>query len=78
MSLMLTSVDSDPVRCENSPRAAHDLMAVLKAEIDHAARLLPSQGPIASFVHHNTLHMLEHLPFHEAVKEGAAVFGCEP
>src|SRR5690606_17841302 len=31
-----------------------------------------------SFVHHNTLHMLEHLPFHDAVKEGASIFGCEP
>lgn len=57
---------------------SHDLSVELEAEIKHAAHLLPSQGPIASFVHHNTLHMLEHLPFHEAVKEGAAIFGCEP
>ena len=30
------------------------------------------------FVHHNTLHAFEDLPFDEAVKEGAATYGCHP
>lgn len=64
--------------CDGVSSNSHDLSAELEAEIRRAAHLLPSQGPIASFVHHNTLHMLEHLPFHEAVKEGAATFGCAP
>ena len=46
--------------------------------IDHAAHLLPAQGPITVFIHHNTLHAFEDLPFHEAVQKGAQVFGCQP
>ncbi|MFN2378293.1 MAG: DUF2309 domain-containing protein [Candidatus Binatia bacterium] len=48
-----------------------------KAVLD-AAHLLPAQGPIGVFIHHNTLHAFEHLPFDEAVREGSRVFGCEP
>jgi uncharacterized protein YbcC (UPF0753/DUF2309 family) len=46
--------------------------------IEHAAHLLPAQGPITVFIHHNTLHAFEDLPFDEAVKKGARVFGCHP
>ena len=50
----------------------------LQEVIDHAGHLLPAQGPITVFIHHNTLHALEDLPFNEAVKKGASVFGCQP
>lgn len=46
--------------------------------IRHGAHLLPAQGPITVFIHHNTLHALEDLPFEEAVKQGAKIFGCQP
>jgi uncharacterized protein YbcC (UPF0753/DUF2309 family) len=55
-----------------------DVLEQLRHAIDHAAHLLPAQGPITVFIHHNTLHALEDLPFTEAVKRGATVFGCQP
>ena len=50
----------------------------LKEVIEHVSRLLPAQGPITVFIHHNTLHAFEDLPFDEAVKLGGQVFGCQP
>lgn len=70
----LTAVPESP-RHESIPGLGLD---ELKQSIDHAAHLLPAQGPIPVFIHHNTLHAFEHLPFHEGVKRGSRVFGCQP
>jgi uncharacterized protein len=50
----------------------------IRHAVEHAAHLLPSQGPITVFVHHNTLHAYENLPFDEGVKAGSITFGCHP
>lgn len=50
----------------------------LRRQVEHAAHLLPSQGPITVFVHHNTLHAFEALPFDEAVKQGGLTYDCHP
>jgi uncharacterized protein YbcC (UPF0753/DUF2309 family) len=46
--------------------------------IDRLAHLLPAQGPISIFIHHNTLHAFEALPFEDAVERAGAHLGCEP
>ncbi len=48
----------------------------IEQSIQHAAHLLPSQGPIEVFVHHNTLHAFEDLPFESGVVAGGSLFGC--
>lgn len=52
-----------------------DLDAVGRA-LKAAHGLLPDQGPIGVFIHHNTLHALQHLPFEEAVAKGAELLGA--
>lgn len=50
----------------------------LRHAIEHAAHFLPSQGPITEFVHHNTLHFVEDMPWEKAVIRGSMLYGCQP
>jgi uncharacterized protein YbcC (UPF0753/DUF2309 family) len=50
----------------------------LRRAVERAAHLLPVQGPIGVFVHHNTLHAFQHRPFEQAVLDAARMFSAEP
>jgi uncharacterized protein YbcC (UPF0753/DUF2309 family) len=49
--------------------------AHLVHELEHVGHLLPSQGPMTTFVHHNTLHGLQHEPFERAVAAAEELLG---
>jgi len=53
-----------------------DLQARLRAAIAHFEHVLPGQAAIHDFVHHNTLHGFQHLPFPEALAQAHRVTGA--
>jgi uncharacterized protein len=55
--------------------AANDHADPIERAVQTLHGVLPDQGPIGVFVHHNTLHALQHLPFAEAVERGAKLLG---
>lgn len=61
---------------EDSNERVNDFEFDLDASIEHIAHWLPAQGPIKDFIHHNTLHAVQHHPFHEGVAIAAKVFGA--
>jgi uncharacterized protein len=65
-------------RASATPGIPDPRLHSLEETIEHASHVLPAQGPITVFIHHNTLHALEDLTFHEAVKKGGQLYGCNP
>jgi len=53
-------------------------LAVLRQAVEHASHVLPMQGPIGVFVHHNTLHAFQDRTFEQAVVDASHLFGAEP
>ncbi|MEZ4389714.1 MAG: putative inorganic carbon transporter subunit DabA [Polyangiales bacterium] len=57
-----------PHRGQVSPR-----VRTIRDAIAHASHLLPDQGPIGTFIHHNTLHAFQHQPFDEAIEAAGRI-----
>ncbi len=51
--------------------------STLLHQIEEAVEPVSQFWPMKSFVHHNPIHGLEHLPFDEAIQEAKHLFGAE-
>jgi hypothetical protein len=47
-----------------------------EAQVIHKLKhYLPAQAPLKDFIHHNTLHSFQELPFFDATQRAAEIFG---
>jgi uncharacterized protein YbcC (UPF0753/DUF2309 family) len=69
-----------PCSCQNheAEKKGQSPAWLLCHALENATHYLPAQGPIGVFVHHNTLHAFQHMPFEKAVIKAAEIFGAEP
>ncbi len=66
-----------PADVNDDIRNHEHVLNALKEAIAHAAHVLPDQGPIGVFIHHNTLHAFQNEPFDHALAHAKAMLDVE-
>jgi uncharacterized protein YbcC (UPF0753/DUF2309 family) len=59
----------------HSPSSCAEALSI-EDILEEIAHYLPSQGPIKTFVHHNTLHHFEHQDFFEALNSASQIYSA--
>ncbi|MDT3439900.1 DUF2309 domain-containing protein [Pseudofrankia sp. BMG5.37] len=67
-----------PVPAQPESESRTDPESLVASILDDVAHLLPEQAPLSFFVHHNTLHAFEDLPFQDAVVHASELLGTQP
>ncbi len=49
----------------------------LNDTLEHLRHLLPNQGPIKDFIHHNPIHGFQSMEFHKGIALASSLFGSK-
>ena len=55
--------------------STHDYSFQESDTLHHLRHFLPAQAPLKDFIHHNTLHAFQDLPFFEGITRASRIFG---